>query len=146
MRLTPTYIDRLEKNEVFVFGSNLAGIHGAGAALTAKKKFGATWGRCHGLDNNSYGIPTKDENLKTLPIDRIKKYIENFITDAENNPDLKFYVTPIGTGLAGYKAKDIAPLFREALNINNIYLPEDFLICLNLEAQGDLVRLQCKTS
>lgn len=137
MRITPSYINKLDKNEIFVFGSNLAGIHGAGAALTARKKFNATLGRCHGLDNNSYGIPTKDENLKVLPIERIKKYVENFIQDAENYPEFIFYVTPIGTGLSGYQVKDIAPLFRNALNINNIYLPEEFLLWLNLEVREE---------
>lgn len=133
MRITPEIIERLKKDEIFVFGSNLAGRHGAGAALTAHKKFGATTGRCHGLDNHSYGIPTKDADLKILPLERIKKYVDNFIWDATNYPDLKFYVTKIGCGLAGYNSTQIAPLFKGAEKIENIYLPAEFLEILENE-------------
>jgi len=133
-RITPEKIQKLKKDEIFVYGSNLSGIHGAGAALDAYKKFGATRGRCHGLDNHSYGIPTKDENLNTLPLERIKRYVDNFIWDAQNYPTLTFYVTAIGTGLAGYSANQIAPFFKPALSIQNIYLPQEFLLCLNSEA------------
>lgn len=119
-------ITKLKKNQVFVFGSNLKGIHGKGAALDAYKKFGATWGRCHGLDGNTYGIPTKDENFQPLSIERIRKYVDNFIEDATNYPEMEFLVTEIGCGLAGYTPRDIAPLFEKAKNIKNIILPENF--------------------
>ncbi len=126
MRLADDNIIRLKKNQIFVYGSNLAGIHGKGAAFTAYKKFGATRGRCHGLDNNSYGIPTKDEKLNVLPLERIKKYVLNFIWDASNYPELEFMVTAVGTGLSGYKPIDIAPMFRTAMELENVFLPKEF--------------------
>lgn len=131
MRISDENITRLNKNEIFVYGSNLAGRHGKGAALTAYKKFGATWGRMHGMDNNSYGIPTKDKDLNTLPIDQISRYVQNFIHDAAINIDYTFYVTAIGTGLAGYSAEQIAPLFAGAIDLENVYLPQEFWNVLN---------------
>lgn len=124
-RITSEYINRLSINQIFVFGSNAAGRHGAGAAKTALK-FGATVGRCHGLDNQTYGIPTKDENLKVLPLERIQKYVNNFIFDAGNYPEMTFLVTAIGTGLAGYTVEQIAPMFKDAIDVPNIHLPESF--------------------
>lgn len=131
MRITPNNITRLESNQIFVYGSNLAGIHGAGAAKTAYKKFGATWGRMHGLDNNTYGIPTKDAKLNVLSLDRIQLYVRNFIEDTKNYPEKIFLVTAIGTGLAGYKAEEIAPLFEQARDLKNVFLPEEFWEVLN---------------
>lgn len=131
MKITPENITRLESNQIFVYGSNLAGIHGAGAAKTAYKKFGATWGRMHGLDNNTYGIPTKDAKLNVLPLERIQLYVCNFIEDCKVHVDKQFLVTAIGTGLAGYKAAEIAPLFEQARDLKNIHLPEEFWEILN---------------
>ena len=102
------------KTEIFVFGSNLAGRHGKGAALTAFKQYGAIYGQGIGLQGNSYAIPTKDERIQTLPLNKIKKYVEQFIRFAKLNPDTTFKVTAIGTGLAGYDEKDIAPMFKDA--------------------------------
>jgi hypothetical protein len=99
------------KQEIFVFGSNLAGRHGRGAALTAFRQHGAVYGKGHGLHGNSYAIPTKDEHIQTLPLNRIRKYVEQFIRFASLNPDMTFKVTAIGTGLAGYAEQDIAPMF-----------------------------------
>ena len=98
-------------NTIFVFGSNEAGRHGKGAALTARSKYGARYGQGSGRQGNSYAIPTKDKHLNTLPIPYIKHYIEKFCWYAKNNPDLNFNVTRIGCGLAGYKESDIRPLF-----------------------------------
>lgn len=112
--------------QVFVFGSNLAGIHGAGAALFAKQNHGAIQGQGIGLQGNSYAIPTKDHQIKTLPISEIKKHVNVFITFAIENPKLIFNVTRIGCGLAGYKNKDIAPLFLDAKNLKNVNLPEEW--------------------
>lgn len=131
-RITSEYINRLSASEVFVFGSNLACRHGKGAALTAKK-FGASNNRCHGLDGQVYGIPTKDENLAVLPLSRIQKYVNNFISDATNFPEMIFLVTPLGTGLAGYLPEQIAPMFREAIDVQNIHLPESFWRILLIE-------------
>lgn len=97
--------------EVFVFGSNLAGIHGAGAAKAALR-FGARHGHGIGLWGRSYAIPTKDHDLKSLQIDNIKPYIERFKKITLEYPRVEFFVTRVGCGLAGYKDKDIAPLFK----------------------------------
>lgn len=102
------------KPAIFVFGSNLAGRHGKGAALTAFKQYGAIYGQGQGLQGNSYAIPTKDENIKTLPLNRIRKYVEQFIRFAQLNPEMTFKVTAIGTGLAGYDESEIAPMFSNA--------------------------------
>lgn len=102
------------KNQIFVFGSNLAGRHGKGAALTAYRTHGAIYGQGYGMQGNSFAIPTKDENLNTLPVNKIAKYVDKFINYAVLNPDLMFQVTRIGCGLAGYEDSDIAPLFINA--------------------------------
>lgn len=122
IRIAPSYISKLAPNEVFVFGSNLEGMHGGGAALTAYKKFGAIWGQGTGLQGQSYAIPTMQGGVET-----IKPYVDEFIDFARKHPDLRFLVTPIGCGIAGFKPSQIAPLFKEAKNIFNIYLPKEFL-------------------
>ena len=122
IRIAPSYISKLAPNEIFVFGSNLEGMHGGGAALTAYKKFGAVWGQGTGLQGQSYGIPTMQGGVET-----IKPYVDEFIDFARKHPDLRFLVTPIGCGIAGFKPSQIAPLFKEAKNIFNIYLPKEFL-------------------
>jgi len=99
---------------VFVFGSNLAGVHGAGAALFAKQYHGAIQYQGIGLQGNSYGIPTKDVRIQTLGLAIIRKYVEDFILFARKHPQLQFQVTCIGCGLAGYKGEDIAPMFKDA--------------------------------
>lgn len=100
--------------KIFVFGSNLAGRHGKGAALFAKMYHGAVYGIGVGLQGNSYAIPTKDEYLNTLPLVVINKYVEDFLIFAKINPKMQFYVTRVGCGLAGYKDSDIAPMFFNA--------------------------------
>lgn len=102
------------ENTIFVFGSNLAGRHGKGAALTAFKAHGAIYGQGYGLQGNSFAIPTKDEDIKTLPLGKIRGYVDSFIKFASLNPQLKFSVTRIGCGLAGYEDADIAPMFEKA--------------------------------
>lgn len=108
--------------EIFVFGSNTAGRHGKGAALTAVKQYGAKYGQGIGLAGQSYAIPTKDDELKTLPLDVIQNCVNLFIGFAEVHPELVFNVTRIGCGLAGYTDSDIAPMFRDAPA--NCKLPE----------------------
>ena len=100
--------------DIFVFGSNLAGIHGAGAALYAVKHHGAIYGQGIGLQGNSYGIPTKDRSIRTLPLFIIDTHVCTFINFAKKNPQLTFNVTRIGCGLAGYKDFQIAPMFTGA--------------------------------
>jgi hypothetical protein len=97
--------------DIFVFGSNLAGIHGAGAARFAVLHCGAIYGQGIGLQGYSYGIPTKDERIKTLPLAVIARHVETFLNFARSRPDLTFYITPIGCGLAGYKRPQIRPMF-----------------------------------
>jgi hypothetical protein len=102
------------KQRIFVFGSNLAGRHGKGAALTAFRNHGAVYGNGVGLQGNSYAIPTKDENLNTLSLTKIERYVNQFIRFAQLNPDIMFEVTRVGCGLAGYDDVDIAPMFKNA--------------------------------
>ena len=114
-------IDHLEKDEIFVFGSNLAGHHMGGAARAANMKFGAVWGVGVGLTGQTYAIPTMQGG-----IDTIKPYVDQFIEFAKSRNDLKFLVTRIGCGIAGFKDEEIAPLFKEAMSVHNIYLPKAF--------------------
>lgn len=125
-RVTPENIQTLHAYRVFVFGSNLAGRHGKGAALQAAG-WGARRGQGSGRMGNSYAIPTKGFNLEVLPLAEIGKYVDEFIDHALANPDWLFLVTEIGCGLAGYKPIDIAPLFARALVVNNIWLPQSFI-------------------
>ncbi|MFA7188510.1 MAG: hypothetical protein WC117_00310 [Sphaerochaetaceae bacterium] len=101
-------------NRVFVFGSNDSGIHGAGAAKFAYEKKGARFGKSYGHYGDSFAIPTKDEDIRTLPLARIEQYVQGFLAYAAGHPKLKFQVTCIGCGLAGYKHEDIAPMFASA--------------------------------
>lgn len=107
-------ITKLKPNEVFVFGSNLAGRHGAGAAWQASNLFGAEYGVAEGITGECYAIPTKDWNIQTLPLSAVEFYVKTFIEFARLNKHLTFIVTQIGCGLAGYAPKDIAPMFKNA--------------------------------
>ena len=111
----------MENKKIFVFGSNLAGRHGKGAALAAYREHGAVYGQGIGLQGNSYAIPTKDEDLNTLPLHKIQRHVETFVKFAVLNPEMRFEVTRIGCGLAGYEDDDIAPLFHGASD--NCMLP-----------------------
>lgn len=114
---------------MFVFGSNLAGRHGAGAALYARQHHGAIYGQGVGPQGDSYAIPTKDEKFRTLPLDAIAKHVAEFIAYAHNWDRTVFRVTAIGTGLAGYRHEDIAPMFRDAPG--NCILPPEWVDLLN---------------
>ena len=120
-RISTDYITELKENEIFVFGSNLQGMHGGGAARIAYEEFGAIWGQGVGLQGQSYGIPTMHGG-----IDVIKPYVDKFIDFAKSHPELKFLVTRIGCGIAGFRDEEIAPLFKDAIEIENIYLPKSF--------------------
>ena len=126
MRVTPEQITTLQPNEVFVFGSNLQGFHGGGAARTAYKFFGAIWGEGVGIQGQSYAIPTMQGGVET-----IRPYVDEFIQYAKEHPELTFLVTRIGCGIAGFDDSEIAPLFREALSVPNIVLPRTFHAVLN---------------
>lgn len=102
-------------SEVFVFGSNLSGIHGAGAARHAYDWYGAQWGVGFGLMGGSFAIPTVQKNIAgPLPLEEIKKYVDQFLAHARNNRETDYFVTRIGCGLAGHEDKDVAPMFKEA--------------------------------
>jgi hypothetical protein len=127
MRITNPNITELKDNQIFVFGSNLSGRHGKGAAKQALT-WGAKWGQASGLQGRTYGIPTKNSTItRTLSINEIRPYVYEFIEFARNNKDLLFLVTEIGCGLAGLKPKEVAPLFKEAKELENVWLPERFL-------------------
>ncbi len=121
-KYTPNKIANLEDNEIFVFGSNLDGLHGGGAARVAYQKFGAQWGKGVGMQGKSYGIPTMHGG-----VDEIKPYVDEFIEFALSNKEYTFLVTRIGCGIAGFSANEIAPLFAKAINAENILLPMDFV-------------------
>lgn len=130
MNYTPEVITSLKGDEIFVFGSTLRGAHRGGAAKLAVEKFGAVMGQGKGLQGQSYAIPSM---LKT--VSQMQPYVAEFIKFAKHNSQWKFYVTKIGCGRAGFVEKDVAPLFMEALGLENVYLPKSFVEIL----QGELV-------
>lgn len=109
---------------VFVFGSNLAGRHGAGAALHAREHHGAVYGMCVGEMGASYAIPTKSTRLQTLPLDSIMLYVAEFLEHARERPAHRYLVTRVGCGLAGYRDEQIAPMFKDAPP--NCILPKEW--------------------
>lgn len=119
---TPERITELKPNEIFVFGSNLAGSHGGGAARLAYNRFGAIWGQGVGLQGQSYAIPTMQGGVET-----IKPYVDEFVAFAVQHPEIKFFVTRIGCGIAGFRDEQIAPLFKKALDVENVILPQEFV-------------------
>ena len=122
-RFTPVFITELTDDEIFVFGSNLAGQHGGGAARVAYEDFGAEWGVGVGLTGQSYAIPTMQGGVET-----IKPYVDDFIAFAKAHPELFFYVTRIGCGIAGFRDEEMAPLFSAARDVENICLPKSFAV------------------
>jgi len=126
MKYTPENITHLEPNQIFVYGANEKGVHGAGAAKLALK-----WGAKHGmagLVGQTYGIPTKDKKIQTLPLDKIQVYVDNFFATAFSHTEYEFLVSKIGCGLAGYRPEDIGPLFKIIKTgvFENVILPEEF--------------------
>ena len=119
---TPERITELKPNEIFVFGSNLAGSHGGGAARLAYNRFGAIWGQGVGLQGQSYAIPTMQGGVET-----IRPFVDKFIDFAKQHTEYKFLVTRIGCGIAGFKDEEIAPLFKNTIDIENIILPREFV-------------------
>lgn len=126
MNITPENIQSLKYNEVFVFGSNESGIHEAGAAKLALDKFGARYGQMFGMQGQSFAIPTKDTQIKTLPLHKIYMYIQVAEAHFVAHPTKIFLVTEIGCGLAGYTPEDIAPLFKSSYQLLNVYMPKRF--------------------
>lgn len=120
-RISSDNIGHLNENEIFVFGSNIQGMHGGGAAWYAHKNFGAEWGVGEGLTGRTYALPTM-EGVASL-----KRAVDNFTACARQHPELTFLVTAVGCGIAGYKPQEVAPLFRESLSMENVYLPKVFI-------------------
>jgi len=125
-KITSPMISSLEENEIFVFGSNLDGRHDGGAARIAMK-WGAEYGNPTGLQGNTYAIPTLGHDFSDMDTDEIAPYVDEFIEFAVAHPELTFMVTPIGCGIAGHTEDEIGPLFKEALDLDNVTLPESFL-------------------
>ena len=136
---TPDRITELKQNEIFVFGSNLAGTHGGGAARLAYNRFGAIWGQGVGLQGQSYAIPTMQGGVET-----IKPYVDEFISFAKQHPEQKFLVTKIGCGIAAFRIEEIAPLFQNALKAENIILPQEFVNHLNYWLNDDMANMKFK--
>ena len=119
------------KTAIFVFGSNLGGIHGGGAARAAHEKFGAVWGEGIGLHGRSYAIPTKNASItKTLSFATIEKHVRAFNKFVAANPDMKFFITRVGCGLAGLKDRDVAPMFKYFPNCD---YPEEWASLISFE-------------
>jgi len=128
-RVSPKWIEKLEQNEIFVFGSNLQGLHRGGAAKIAMQ-WGAIWGEGVGLHGQTYAIPTMHGGVEA-----IKPYVDDFLTFAQSQPHLNFLITEIGCGIAGFTVNEIAPLFKKAITekLANVYLPKSFYEVLMLE-------------
>lgn len=122
-KFTPDNIETLQSNEIFVFGSNKEGMHIGGAASYAFDNFGAVWGQGEGLFGQSYAIPTMDDE----DVNSIQPYVDRFIEFAKLHKDLTFLVTKIGCGIAGFTPEEVAPLFKDAMELENVILPEDFV-------------------
>jgi len=122
---TPDYITSLEPNEIFVFGSNIRGMHGGGAAYIANRDFGAEWGVGEGLTGQCYALPTMEGG-----VDYIAGKVQNFIQCAREHPELKFYVTKIACGIAGFLVEEIGPLFADAIELENVILPKEFVAAI----------------
>jgi hypothetical protein len=129
MYITPNHIKELKENEIFVFGANRQGRHGKGAALLARNKFGAIYGQSEGLQGQSYAIITKElrKDYQPVSLQEVKEGVDNFIQFAKDNKHLTFYVVELGCNLAYFTVEQIAPLFKSATKLKNIYLPERFV-------------------
>ena len=119
---TSEFITELKPNEIFVFGSNIGGFHGGGAARVAHKRFGAEWGVGEGITGQCYALPTMEGG-----VDYIAGKVNAFIACAKRHPELKFLVTKVACGIAGFRIEEIAPLFADAINMENVILPKEFV-------------------
>ena len=119
-RVASDKISPLAPGEIFVFGSNMEGMHGGGAARYANKNFGAEWGVGEGLTGRTYALPTMEGKAS------MKQAVEHFTSCAKEHPELTFLVTAIGCGIAGYTPEEVAPLFKDAAQLENVYLPQLF--------------------
>ena len=133
--ITPSQVNVLADGEIFVFGSNFQGRHMGGAARVAMDKFGAVWGIGEGLQGKTYAIPTMEG------LDNLKPAVQRFTSFARQHKELKFFVTAIGCGIAGYQADEIAPMFLDAAYLPNVYLPLSFWkIIMHIPRSDERVR------
>lgn len=137
MKFTPEKITELSPNQIFVFGANERGLHGAGAAKTALH-WGAVIGK-YGLMGQTYGLPTKDENIRTLPLKKIESHVIDFLLLVQKNEDKQFLLTRVGCGLAGYKDSQIANIFAKYVPLpQNLTLPKEFHNIIYVSVQKSL--------
>ena len=133
--ITPSQVNVLADGEIFVFGSNFQGCHMGGAARVAMEKFGAVWGIGEGLQGKTYAIPTMEG------LDNLKPAVQRFTSFARQHKELKFFVTAIGCGIAGYQADEIAPMFLNAAYLPNVFLPLSFWkVIMNIPRAEESVR------
>ena len=125
-RVTPNRIDHLDEGEIFVFGSNPQGFHSAGAAAAAMRNFGAVWGQSEGLQGRSYAI------ISSCPLEQLAQSVQRFTLFAREHPEMRFLVTAVGCGIAGHNAREVAPMFRDCIHLENVALPSSFWKVLGL--------------
>lgn len=128
------------KQQIYVFGSNLAGRHGRGSAAVAFNKHGAQYGVGFGPQGNSFAIPTKNADLGVLDLKQIEYYVECFTLYAVSNQQMHFNVVEIGCGLAGYKPEQIAPMFVAAYTLPNVTLPSSFVEVIRSRLSDEALR------
>jgi hypothetical protein len=129
-RITPSKITSLASNEVFVFGSNLVGIHGAGAARDARA-FGAIWGQGEGPQGQCYALPTKRSPHESLTLEEVNEAVQRFIEYADQHHDKQFLITRLGCGRAGFLDIEIAPMFAQYVNMPNLSFPLEWGMILH---------------
>lgn len=127
-KFTPEFINSLGRKDIFVFGSNMGGHHYGGAAETAFMRFGARWGQGEGLVGNSYALPTLDENLRPLSLNRIAEAFEKLFNVALSNSKFTFYLTKVGVGIAGFAVEEICYSIKLALQKLNTFIPANIII------------------
>ena len=125
MTFTPENITELHEDEILVFGSNMAGHHGGGAARTAHEKFGAKWGKAEGLSGQSYAFPTLNRDYSKRTIEELKASKDKLYICAMLNPETTFFVTKVGTGIAGFTLEEMRDVF-EGEKPKNVVLPKEF--------------------
>lgn len=131
-----------KRREIFVFGSNTLGQHGGGSARAAYEKYGAAMGIAYGITGDSFAIPTLDHKYRQLDLATIQSYVNGFIAYAVRHEEMNFTVVEIGCGIAGFKVEQIAPMFKNALDMDNVVLPQSFVKFLKEEQNGKTGRQQ----
>lgn len=146
MRVTPEKLTDIGREDNILIGTNEAGIHGAGIARYAYDHWGASLGQGFGPMGNCFGLPTKDWEIQSLPLDVINNYVERYIdwTQLLRNYKWKNYVTQVGCGLAGFTPEEIAPMFAKCIKYNNIWLPQSFIDVINNPSSWKYIKITYK--